>query len=163
TGLKASPSTSAPSITLSFDTVPVATKYNIKRSTTTGTETVVASTSSTIFVDSNLQPGTAYFYKVSAVTSTGKEGPDSTELATATAAVGTGTGLQADYYNLTQGTNGTGDHFFGTIVTRIDPQVDFGFGGGPYAGRPVDTPLTHGLVNNDDFTGRWDGQVQALF
>jgi hypothetical protein len=59
--------------------------------------------------------------------------------------VGTGTGLQGDYYNKT--------NFVGApTLSRIDPTIDFDWGAGsPGTGIPV-----------DDFSARWYGEVQAL-
>ncbi len=57
-------------------------------------------------------------------------------------------GLQATYYDQ----NGQQRQYFtGSTVTRVDPQVDFDWGGGaPAPG-----------IGNNDFSVRWTGQVEA--
>src|SRR3984957_10913427 len=49
-----------------------ATTYHVKRSTTSGAETIIASPSATTYTDSALTNGTKYFYEVSALNSTGE-------------------------------------------------------------------------------------------
>lgn len=57
-----------------------ATNYNIKRSTSSGGETTIASTTGTSYTDmTNLLDGTTYFYVLSAL-NTGGEGQNSTEV-----------------------------------------------------------------------------------
>jgi len=56
-----------------------ATNYNIKRSTTSGGETTIASTTGTSYTDTNLLDGTTYYYVVSASNTSG-EGLDSDEV-----------------------------------------------------------------------------------
>jgi predicted alpha-1,2-mannosidase len=51
-----------------------ATSYNIKRSTSSGTETIIANTTSTNYLDTRLATGTRYFYVVSAVNIQGQGG-----------------------------------------------------------------------------------------
>jgi len=53
--------------------------YNIKRSTTNGTETTIASTTATSYTDTNIIDGTTYYYVVSAVNA-GGEGKNSSEV-----------------------------------------------------------------------------------
>lgn len=68
----------AHSITLSWS-APASgapTSYNIKRSTTKGSETQVGTSSATSYVDTaNLVEGTTYFYVVTAVNAGGESGP----------------------------------------------------------------------------------------
>ena len=59
--------------------------------------------------------------------------------------IGTGTGLAGEYSNDTT--------FTDPVLARVDPVVDFDWGGG--SPDPV--------VNSDNFTVRWQGQVQAQF
>ncbi len=66
-------------VTLSWTASAGATNYNIKRSTTTGTESTIASTNGTGFVDLNVLDGTTYFYVVSAL-NTGGESLNSSEV-----------------------------------------------------------------------------------
>jgi fibronectin type 3 domain-containing protein len=54
------------------------TNYNVKRATSAGAETTLASTTATNFIDTNVVFGTAYYYKISAINPTG-EGSDSSE------------------------------------------------------------------------------------
>jgi DNA-binding beta-propeller fold protein YncE len=56
-----------------------ATNYNIKRSTVSGNEITIASTSSTNYTDLNVASGTTYYYVVSAVNANG-EGINSAEV-----------------------------------------------------------------------------------
>jgi hypothetical protein len=60
---------------------------------------------------------------------------------------GVGDGLQATYYDQP----GQQQYFTGSTVVRVDPQVDFDWGGGsPAPG-----------IGNNDFSVRWTGQVEA--
>jgi hypothetical protein len=73
-------------VVLSWNTVPGATSYNIKRSTSSGAETNIANVSvaannwpaSNEYTDAGLAPGRKYYYEVSAVNTNG-ESPDSVE------------------------------------------------------------------------------------
>ncbi|MHC4354803.1 MAG: PA14 domain-containing protein [Planctomycetota bacterium] len=56
-----------------------------------------------------------------------------------------GTGLRGDYY--------TGQNFDNLVLTRLDPQIDFPWGGSP----PDDK------VGGSDFSVRWTGDVSAQF
>jgi fibronectin type 3 domain-containing protein/regulation of enolase protein 1 (concanavalin A-like superfamily) len=56
-----------------------ATNYNIKRSTSSGAETTVASTTAASYLDTGLASGTTYYYVVSAV-GVGGESPNSSEV-----------------------------------------------------------------------------------
>jgi hypothetical protein len=64
------------SVDLSWQPSPIASSYNIYRSTTSGGETLIASgVTATYFFDTNLATdGTSYFYQVSAVNSAGESG-----------------------------------------------------------------------------------------
>ena len=66
TGLTAIPGTNA-TVQLSWNASVGATNYNIKRSTSSGTETTVASTNATSYLDTGLVNGRTYYYVVSAV------------------------------------------------------------------------------------------------
>jgi hypothetical protein len=66
TGLTAIPGTNA-TVQLSWNGSIGATNYNIKRSTNSGTETTVASTSAASYLDAGLVNGRTYYYVVSAV------------------------------------------------------------------------------------------------
>jgi hypothetical protein len=66
TGLTAIPGTNA-TVLLSWNAVVGATNYNIKRSTSSGTETTVANTSAASYLDTGLVNGRTYYYVVSAV------------------------------------------------------------------------------------------------
>jgi hypothetical protein len=66
-------------VILTWTTSPGATGYNVKRSTSTGTETTIATnTPSTTYSDGTTLPGTTYFYVVSALNG-GGEGTNSLE------------------------------------------------------------------------------------
>ena len=74
-------------VSLTWNTVPGAISYNVKRSTTSGAETLRANIStasnnwptSNQYTDTGLVTGTTYYYKVSAVNTNG-ESPDSAEV-----------------------------------------------------------------------------------
>jgi subtilisin family serine protease len=83
-------------VSLTWTAVSGATSYNIKRGTSSGSETLLASgIQSASYTDSAVTNGTTYFYKVSAVNGAG-EGPDSGEAsATPTAPVGSAPSVPA--------------------------------------------------------------------
>jgi hypothetical protein len=60
------------------------TSYNIKRSTSTGTETTIASTASLLYTDTGLNNDTTYYYVVSAVNPGGENPTNSAEVSTTT-------------------------------------------------------------------------------
>jgi hypothetical protein len=82
-------------VTLSWDAVTNATSYNIKRSTTSGTETLITSVtgSAITFNDSDLTNGTTYYYVVSAVNSGGESANSNEVSATPEAAIITGNAI----------------------------------------------------------------------
>jgi DNA/RNA endonuclease G (NUC1)/fibronectin type 3 domain-containing protein len=82
-------------VLLSWNAVGGATSYNVKRSTTTNTETTIASPGANSYDDTTAVNGITYFYVVSAV-GAGGEGPNSSEVsATPQAAPAAPTGLTA--------------------------------------------------------------------
>lgn len=66
-------------VTLTWSAVAGATNYNVKRSTSSGSETTIASTTATSYTDTNVMNGTTYYYVVSA-SNAGGEGPNSAEV-----------------------------------------------------------------------------------
>jgi uncharacterized protein YjdB len=75
-------------VVLNWTAAPEATVYNVKRSTTSGTEVLIGTTSATTYADHAVASGTPYYYVVSATNGEG-EGENSTEVsATPTAAKG---------------------------------------------------------------------------
>lgn len=62
-------------VNLTWDTVSGATSYNIKRSTASGKEETIATTSSAIYTDAGLENGTTYYYIVTAVNANGESAP----------------------------------------------------------------------------------------
>jgi hypothetical protein len=60
---------------------------------------------------------------------------------------GSGSGLRGQYFN----DPGDGTHFIASVLTRIDPAIDFDWANGPPAAG----------VQADNFSVRWTGQVQA--
>lgn len=77
TGLSATASNAQ--VTLAWDTSTGATSYNVKRSTTSGGETLLTNLATASFTDSGLTNGTTYYYVVSAVLPAG-ESANSTEV-----------------------------------------------------------------------------------
>ena len=77
-------------VILSWNTSPGATSYNVKRSTTSGAETTIATVSATTnnwpasneYNDTGRISGTTYFYKIAAVNTNGLS-PDSVEVSAA--------------------------------------------------------------------------------
>jgi fibronectin type 3 domain-containing protein len=77
TGLAATPGNAQ--VNLAWTAVSGATGYYVKRSTTTGTETQIATVSTTSYSDNAVTNGTKYFYVVSAYNSYGSS-PNSAEV-----------------------------------------------------------------------------------
>jgi hypothetical protein len=96
TGLAATPGNAQ--VTLNWNASSSATTYYVKRSTTAGTETQIATPTSTSYTDTGLTNGTKYFYVVSAYNSYGQS-PNSAEVSVTPTAPATPpvapTGLQA--------------------------------------------------------------------
>ena len=90
TGLATTAGTSH--VALTWNSVGGATSYNVKRSTSTGTETTIASPGTNSYDDLTAVNGTPYFYVVSAVGAGGESGNSSEVTATPMAAP---TGLTA--------------------------------------------------------------------
>jgi len=87
TGLAATAGTGH--VALTWSTVSGATSYNVKRSTTTGTETTIASSGTNSFDDATTTNGTPFFYVVSAV-GFGGESTNSSEVTATSMAAPTG-------------------------------------------------------------------------
>jgi len=87
TGLAATAGTSH--VALTWNSVSGATSYNVKRSTSTGTETTIASPGTNSYDDTTAVNGTPYFYVVSAV-GAGGEGANSSEVTATPIAAPTG-------------------------------------------------------------------------
>jgi hypothetical protein len=68
-------STGSKEVKLTWDTVSGAISYNIKRSTASGNEETIATTSSAIYTDTGLENGTTYYYVVTAVNANGESAP----------------------------------------------------------------------------------------
>jgi len=66
-------------VALVWSPSPGATNYNVKRSTSSGSETTIASTAGASYTDTSLLDGTTYYYVVSGL-NTGGEGFDSAEV-----------------------------------------------------------------------------------
>jgi DNA/RNA endonuclease G (NUC1)/fibronectin type 3 domain-containing protein len=87
TGLAATAGTGH--VALTWSSVSGATSYNVKRSTTTGTETTISSPGTNSFDDATAVNGTSYFYVVSAA-GLGGEGSNSSEVTATPMAAPTG-------------------------------------------------------------------------
>ena len=77
TGLNATPGDGQ--AVLNWATSSGATGYNVKRSTTSGSEVTIANVTANAFTDANLTNGTTYYYEVSA-TNSGGESANSTQV-----------------------------------------------------------------------------------
>jgi len=66
-------------VNLIWSSVTTATNYNVKRSPSSGSETTIASTTSTNYTNTNVVDGTTYYYVVSASNASG-EGSNSVEV-----------------------------------------------------------------------------------
>ncbi len=66
-------------VVLNWSAVASATSYNIKSSSSSGSEQTIANTNSATYTDNNVIPGNTYFYVVSGLNA-GGEGPDSAEV-----------------------------------------------------------------------------------
>jgi hypothetical protein len=66
-------------VNLIWSSVTTATNYNVKRSPSSGSETTIASTTSTNYTDTSVADGTTYYYVVSA-SNAGGEGSNSVEV-----------------------------------------------------------------------------------
>jgi PA14 domain/Galactose oxidase-like, Early set domain/Glyoxal oxidase N-terminus len=131
-------------VSLAWNAVPSAS-YNVKRSTQNGGPySVIASLlASPSYEDSNVTPGTTYYYVVSASNS-GGESPNSSQASATPTALSNGSGLTGNYFNNITLTAPA-------ALTRVDPTVNFNWGNGsPGAG-----------VNSSKFSVRWTGTVQA--
>jgi hypothetical protein len=90
TGLAVTSST-ANSISLSWNSVNGASSYTIYRSSSSsGSYSLITTVGSTSYTDSSLSAGTTYYYKVSATNSSGDESPQSAEVSGTTAGTGGG-------------------------------------------------------------------------
>jgi fibronectin type 3 domain-containing protein len=69
-------------ITLTWNASAGATSYNVKRSTSAGTEVTIGTTTTLTYVDTNGVAGTQYFYVVTAVNQFGESGPSNEVAAT---------------------------------------------------------------------------------
>jgi hypothetical protein len=132
-------------VTLGWTTHPGAVSYDIERSTTSGStySVVAAGLTGTTFTNVALDSQTTYYYRVVAVDSSGHRYP-SQEVVGTPLRLGSGTGLTGSYFN-------TVDLSGPVTLQRVDPTVDFNWGGGS----------PDPIVNADDFSVRWTGRVQA--
>ncbi len=135
-------------VSLTWNAVPTATTYNVKRATSSGGpySPIASFIIPTSYVDGNVTPGNTYYYVVSA-SNAGGEGPNSAQ-ASATPLpppVGTGTGLTGKYYDA--------KNFTMLRVTRIDPTVNFDW----VLGSPDPS------IGVDTFSVRWTGKVQPQY
>ncbi len=87
-------------VRLSWSVAVGAASYNVKRSTTSGTEVTITNVATTSYYDTDVVNGTPYFYKVSSTNSTGQSANSSEVTATPNTPPAAPTGLTA-----TAGTN----------------------------------------------------------
>jgi len=86
-------------VSLAWNAVPSAS-YNVKRSTQNGGpySTIASLLASPSYEDSNVTPGTTYYYVVSASNS-GGESPNSSQASATPTTLSSGTGLTGNYFN----------------------------------------------------------------
>jgi hypothetical protein len=108
-------------------------------------------TSSPTYAMANPQTADAGAYQVVASNTYGAVTSAVAFASISTVALGTGTGLRAEYYTLC--TNGVNNFVGASTLTRVDPMVNFDWG---TAGSPAAS------ISADYFMARWSGQVQAL-
>ena len=127
TNLKAT--AGAGKVTLTWTAVTGATSYNIYRGTSAGGEApqpIATGVTAATFVNTGLNTGGTYYYKITAVNA-GGESIQTAEVS----ATPTGDGLLGTYYS--------GPNFTGTALQRIDAQVNFNWASSsPMTGIPTD-------------------------
>jgi hypothetical protein len=135
----------AGSVSLTWTAFPNTARYEVERSTTSGSgyATIATGLLGTAYADTTVASLTTYYYRVIAVDTSGSRVP-SREVSGTALFIGTGTGLTGTYHNSV-------DLSDPPVLVRVDPVVDFNFGNG--SPDPV--------VNVDGFSARWTGQVQA--
>ncbi|EEF63046.1 hypothetical protein [Pedosphaera parvula] len=124
-------------VSLSWTASAGAASYNIKRSTTSGTEVTVASAGSNNYIDTSAIKFTQYFYTVSAVNAYGESSDSSPEAtATPTGTYGPSAYESFDYAigTLTNGTLSTASGFTGNWSVSGSPSIVTGL---TYAGLPT--------------------------
>jgi hypothetical protein len=132
-------------VSLSWVPRPGAVKYDVERSTTSGSgySVVGSGLNGTTFTDLAVDVQTTYFYRVVAIDESGNRFP-SHEVVGTPVRIGTGTGLSGDYFGNTTLSGAP-------AMSRIDPVVDFN-----WTTSPPDA-----LLPADNFSARWTGAVQA--
>jgi fibronectin type 3 domain-containing protein len=139
-------------VSLTWAASATATSYNVKRATTTGGPyTKISSPATTSFTDTGLTNGTAYFYVVSAVNSTGESGNSSQVSATPAAptqppAAPTGltaTGGNAQVFLTWTASSGATTYHVKRATTSGGPYTQVA---APAAANFTDTGLTNGTT-----------------
>jgi fibronectin type 3 domain-containing protein len=139
-------------VSLTWTASATATSYNVKRATTTGGPyTRISSPATTSFTDTGLTNGTAYFYVVSAVNSTGESGNSSQVSATPAAptqppAAPTGltaTGGNAQVFLTWTASSGATTYHVKRATTSGGPYTQVA---APAAANFTDTGLTNGTT-----------------
>jgi hypothetical protein len=132
-------------VSLSWRARPDAVRYDLERSTASGSGYALVATglTATSFVDATVDAQTTYYYRVIGINQAGNRFP-SREVVGSALRIGTGSGLDGAYYN-TVNLSGA------VTMSRTDAVVDFNWG----AGSP------DALLGADNFSVRWTGGVQA--
>src|SRR4029077_12508120 len=109
------------SVSLAWTTRPSAARYDVERSTTSGTgyANVATGLLGTAYTDTSVASQTTYFYRIVAVDSSGNRLP-SREVVSSSVYVGSGSGLTGAYYN-------NADLAGSPALVQVDPVVDFNF------------------------------------
>jgi fibronectin type 3 domain-containing protein len=110
-------------VSLSWMTSAGAASYNVKRSTTSGTEVTIVNVGSTSYTDTSAVKFTPYFYTVSAVSSYGESGDSSEVTATPTGVYGPTAYESFNYTSLVNGTPSTAVGFTGNWNVSGTPNI----------------------------------------
>jgi PA14 domain-containing protein len=132
-------------VSLAWTTRPSAVRYDVERTTTSGSgyAVVAPGLTGTTFTNTGLDAETTYYYRVVAIDASANRFP-SREVVGTPLRIGSGTGLSCQYFN-------TADLSGPVVLARTDPTVNFDWQGGS----------PDGLINVDNFSARWTGQVLA--
>lgn len=126
-------------IELSWNEVVDAISYEVE------VDGLVYSASTTMYIHEGLVPNSVHSYRVRSNFESGVSNWSEKIVISTVREVGTGIGLRADYYS--------DEHLVNYVATQIDEKIEFDW--------KKESPAAG--VDNDTFSVRWTGQVQALY